>query len=287
MQLPFEYSAVEHLSRSLLIWNIDRHLMVMLAGYFDASGGVDQHATVVSGYVSTVERWVGFDMDWRLLLAKEHVPYFHMKEFAHSVGVFKDWKGNETRRARFLSQLAEIIRAHAMLSVSTIVLHKAFRDADRLHDLSGYAGTPYSFCARGCAEKIREWTEKSGYGASPIDYIFEDGDEGKGELLRIFGRDGLPLPIFKPKLPRPGHELGVFTPLQAADFVAWEHQKATKQMEQGELKHLRKSLQALRPIEKRWGIFTPVDLLKFCRDNSIPLRAAGTSKRMAKRTKSR
>ena len=48
--------------------------------------------------------------------------------------------------------------------------------------------------------------------------------------MQVFQRDGFLLPSFKSKLPKPGQEKEVLTPLQAADFIAWEHRKSMKQV---------------------------------------------------------
>ena len=236
--------------------------------------GLTNTRTVVSGYVSTVDRWERFDADWRLLLAKENVPYFHMNEFAGSRKVYKDWKGNEVRRARFLSQLAEIISAHALRSFSAILFNRQFYELNERYELRERVGNPYTFCARTCAAKAREWMQRDGYNNRPIEYVFEAGDRGKGLLRTIFKRDLLPEPIFRPKLPQPGYDQrGILTPLQAADFVAWEHQKSVRQIVEKRLTRLRKSLEALRNIEKDWGIYTPKKLLQFCETTGIPKRS--------------
>jgi len=64
-----------------------------LTAYFDASG--TEHSgteLVVSGFVSTVKKWKGFEREWRALLDDAGIPYFHMKEFAPSTGIFASWK---------------------------------------------------------------------------------------------------------------------------------------------------------------------------------------------------
>lgn len=121
---------------------------LMLQSYFDAS--IDKELAVVSGYLSTAGKWESFEIDWRLLLAKENVPYFHMKEFTVSTGPFAKWKGDERRRARFLGALAEIIRSHVLCSFATLVSPKDYEKVDQQFQLRERAGNPYSFCGRNC-----------------------------------------------------------------------------------------------------------------------------------------
>jgi hypothetical protein len=70
--------------------------------YADGSGGVDIGASIVSGWLSEVYQWELFDYDWRILLAQYDLPYFHMKEFAHSKGPFTNWKDEPNKRENFL-----------------------------------------------------------------------------------------------------------------------------------------------------------------------------------------
>jgi len=59
----------------------------VLSSYSDAIGTVNsEHALVVSGFVSTTEKWMRFEKCWTQILKLFDVPYFHMKEFAHSTG---------------------------------------------------------------------------------------------------------------------------------------------------------------------------------------------------------
>jgi len=134
--------------------DLARCWLFMFSADFGKSGGSDQIATVVEGYLATVAQWERFDVDWKLLLAKEGLPYFHMKEFVACRGAFKTGWDNEPPRARILSQLCEIIAANVKHSFSWIVVNTAFWQAEREHELSFHVGNEYSFCGRGCAAKI-------------------------------------------------------------------------------------------------------------------------------------
>jgi hypothetical protein len=97
--------------------------MAILTAYFDASGSPDEgRALVVAGYVSTVEQWREFDREWRSLLVREKVSQFHMRDFAHSLREFAEWKGDEPRRKRFLERLIGIIKRRVHKSIANAVL---------------------------------------------------------------------------------------------------------------------------------------------------------------------
>lgn len=61
-----EYSPTRHLAITVWLGSCrGNNLMSMLAAYYDESGTPDVHAVVVSGFVSTVEKWVRFERDWK------------------------------------------------------------------------------------------------------------------------------------------------------------------------------------------------------------------------------
>jgi hypothetical protein len=71
--------------------------------------------------------------------------------------------------------------------------------------------------------------------------IFEDGDNGKGELQKILSEQGYPDPIFRPKRDRVHRKSGIITkaviPLQAADLLAYELFRLVRDYVQGKSQH--------------------------------------------------
>ena len=218
--------------------------MAFLSVYLDRSA--DATSTVVAGYVSRVEDWMVFQSTWLAWLEQYHVPYFHMKEFAHSQKAYKDgWQGQNQKRREFVTGLIKIIQGHTFYSFSASVLNADFADFIRHPGMAQLFGNAFTFCARASGRDIRKWKAENFLNSS-IDYVFECGDEGKGELIRIMERDQFPTPIFKPKTPTVAEPNGVYTPFQAADFLAWEVRKALGQVETGiEWDDLRQSMKAL------------------------------------------
>lgn len=80
--------------------------------YCDASGQQDEKtdAIAVLGLVVRVTRWQRFEREWQGVLDDYRVPYFHMREYAHSRGPFASWKGDEERRAAFCGQLIKVTK---------------------------------------------------------------------------------------------------------------------------------------------------------------------------------
>lgn len=90
----------------------------MLHAFFDDSGHAhDPNETVccIGGCISPGEAWDQLKQEWVRVLEEFRVPFLHMREFAHSTGIFKDgWKGDEPKRKAFLSALMNIMDRHVM-----------------------------------------------------------------------------------------------------------------------------------------------------------------------------
>lgn len=76
--------------------------------YFDETGHSNDANTKIlgiAGCLTAAELWKKVETQWKNALRSENVPYFHMKEFAHSQGLFKDWKNDESRRRKIYAEL--------------------------------------------------------------------------------------------------------------------------------------------------------------------------------------
>jgi hypothetical protein len=248
--------------------------MFALTCYFDASYDSPKTTTIVSGWVATTGLWERFDVDWRIMLAKFDVPYFHMREFAHSVrgSPFQRWKDDENKRTNFLRYAVDVIDTYARKGFACVVEHDAFKQVDSAYCLSESVGNPYSLAARDCVAHANVWLNKEQRGL-PVEYVFEAGDEGAGLLSAVIERDHHAVPLFAPSRDRLSGQKGL-TPLQAADFAAYELLKASRDIgDNAPLWKYRKSLHALAGIPAWWGIYKEPELLDFCKAASIPLRS--------------
>lgn len=271
---------LEHLARSIGAY-FRENLFGMFAftGYFDASGGKDAEITSVAGWMATIGEWEHFETDWRILLAKYDLPYFHMKEFAHSTGPFKDWKGEDNKRQNFMRLAVDVIRSRVHWGVACGVEHDVFKKVNAEYRLAEAVGNEYSFAARDCMAQANKWVRKVQTGIQ-VNYVFDEGDRGAGRLVDIVQRHNLAIPnddrrqlsipIFKPSRDK-GERKGL-VPLQAADFAAYEYLKAYRIGEFAPLYRHRKSMLALAKIPSWSGIYTRDDLVKLCRRSGISKR---------------
>jgi hypothetical protein len=251
--------------------------MFSLNCYFDASYDSPKTVTIVSGWVATTGQWERFDADWKILLAKYDVPYFHMREFAHSRGPFQSWKGEENKRSNFLRFAVDVLRGTVLRGFACVVEHKIFQKVNNMYCLSEAVGSPYSLAGRDCIAHANLWLKKDQRGI-PVKYFFDDGDQGAGELIRVVKKDLMITPNFASSRDRASGEKGL-TPLQAADFAAYELLKSLRDLgEDAPLWKYRRSIKALATIPGWWGKYSEEDLLNLCKKVPIKQRAPSSFK---------
>ena len=197
----------------------------MLTAYFDEA--MEKDFTVVCGWVSDVNGWEGFEVDWNLFLIKYDVPYFHMKEFAHSMGPFAKFKDNSTRRRQFLVDAWDIIRSRTLRGFVSGIQEVLFNRVNRSYCLTETFPSCYALIGR----EAMDWANRYSHRAArkEVECIFEDGGPDKAGLL--YAADAAPMvtaPIFNPSRNiqdrKKGMRRGVVQ-LQAADFLAYELRK--------------------------------------------------------------
>jgi hypothetical protein len=241
-------SGIQSLVATLFLsrdWRASR--LVALAGYFDAAGHeADQKFVVVAGFISSPDDWIDFDRLWRARLAKDGLEYFHATEFAHSVLQFDGWRDQKDKRIALSSDLMDIIRSHAYEKFGCVVVNRVLAEEMSEETKKEFLINAYSLGGRSCAADVRTW-QRSWGGKFVPELVFEDGDIGKGFLRNTLLRDGFAEPLFRPKKDQvtdDGLIIPALTPLQAADWLAYEVFLATKAkrvkrwpMEQFLLKH--------------------------------------------------
>lgn len=126
--------------------------------FYDASGSesLDGHL-VVAGVVSNEELWTHLDTLWSMVLDQFGVDTLHMREFAHSRGQFREWRGANERRALFMQRLIEVICAgvpHAFVAG----LH--LPDFRRVAETVPVPDGPYGFVAAAASLAASSWREK-------------------------------------------------------------------------------------------------------------------------------
>jgi hypothetical protein len=196
--------------------------MAKFTAIFDGSGSPnDTVALVVAGFVAREEQWIEFERNWKECLNDFNITALHMREFAHSRGEFGSWKGDETKRRAFLSRLISIIRTRVQHTFASAVLLSDYRELDKEYRLSEFA-KPYAMAGGTCLSRLAHWARKWMKAGDLIQIVFEDGDQDKGDLMRLAKQHFGINPSFLPK----SRSL-IF---QAADLVAYEHLLANRKI---------------------------------------------------------
>jgi len=144
-----------------------------------------------------------------------------MKDLAHKKGVYKNWV--EKKRQKFLRSLHYVIKSNTMIDFAVNVVVK---DYDEMLPIGSVLrrsfGEPHVFAAIGCLKDIHNWAETENI-KDRVDYVFEKGTIHDVELRRVFGS-------FDEAANQHYRSRGVsffdkreFTPLQAADTLAYEN----------------------------------------------------------------
>lgn len=244
------YSCVEHLAKIFggSAWEAVR--LVMLTAYFDASGNqTDQPALSVGGFIARADDWIRFESMWIERLRKDGLDSFR----ASDVWRLPQFKNDPERLANLYSDLIEIISQNVMRKFGCTITTKAI-EVISSEERKKFSIHAYSMAGRACTGQARQWLA-SWSGPTP-EYIFEDGDEGKHELIDIMKRDGFPVPHFKPKKDRILKDGSVekgLIPLQAADLLAFELFDPVRKIEQsGSLRRIRPALRVIDEKISGW-----------------------------------
>lgn len=266
-----QYSLLQHFAMAMFMGKWRESITAVFTIYLDESGSPDDtKAVVVAGLLAEAEQWIDFERNWKDALQHFGVSALHMKHYAHSVGDFRDWKGDEEKRRRFLARLINIVTTRVRHTFADAVLMDDYRKVDETYYLKD-TFTPYTIAARTCVAKVRRWATRYSVNEKDIAYLFEDGANDKGDLVRRLKADQISNYGFIPK--------AASVALQAADLLAYEHLLVNSRLCTGEIQSWDETRHPFRELDKipndegrDWGTYTIKDLEEFCVNVKIPRR---------------
>ena len=236
-----------------------------LVAAFDASGKEDQRVLVVAGFISRPEDWQSFHTEWTKRLEEDGLTYFHMVDFASSRRQFTRWNDDEPRRKKLLGDLMAIIQAHVYRKFGSMVINDQFYKLSQGNQKK-FALNAYSLSGRTCVADVSKWRQQQGLSHVPTGYVFEEGDNGAALLSERLLKDGHSRPYFLSKKDRTepdGTLINAYTPLQAADMLAYELAKRTNEVLEGKSnRRLRWALRVFDRIPGEPGYYSPKNLLE-------------------------
>ncbi|MGI8735171.1 MAG: hypothetical protein ACR2LM_17940 [Pyrinomonadaceae bacterium] len=186
--LSEKYDAFEHLWRSIFPFDGKEKLVAMLTGYADESGNDGNSPLLaVAGYVSDVELWAKFQVQWKQFLTEEEIPLFHSSDMLALSGDFTEEKGWNAERVTRVMQRADLItKEHVLFG---LVSYTDIPECEKWFPLVEDDGSTrkrfsaeYLFAGTQLAWGISRWARENRY-SDPINYVFECGAPGKGYLM--------------------------------------------------------------------------------------------------------
>lgn len=189
----------------------------MFRAYFDASGSEnDQPCLAVAGFAAGAEAWTSFEEQWLARLAHDGLEYFHRRELRNS-----GW--DKRRKSSLINDLIQITASNVARKFGVVVQNESLSVLTS-EERRKWHITPYSLAGRTCAARVREWAGTERLRFVP-ELVFEDGDTGKGELIKLIEESRFATPIFKYSHDRIGEDGFVVkgaVPLQAGDLLAFQ-----------------------------------------------------------------
>jgi hypothetical protein len=190
----------------------------MIEAYFDESGSHEGSAILcIAGFLIESGAASSMDLAWTKLLADYSLPFFHMEECAHGIGVFKPLSLDERIAAetRAIGIMREFLTICFVISVDPFVF-------DQIVPVSPLLGSAYSVCANACLHCVQIWADQNSY-KGDIAYFFENGHKSQSEANEIM-RKIFSVPRLRERFRYASHtfaEKRKVQLLQAADIVAW------------------------------------------------------------------
>lgn len=243
----------------------------MLSAYFDESGtDKKKHKLLtLAGYLSTVERWEKFDVEWQALLDSEGLRFSHAVDMAHFKDQFERNKGwDETRRRSFEEKAHKIIKDNVMKAFDVSLFWE-----DYLMLIPFYRGAKkdappaYACLVNMILLSVGSWATKNNR-FEPIHYVFERGVDSQGwvsetyaktsediEAAKVFHFASLTFAEGKKEI----NGLRPLTQLQAADMHAYEIHKNREDRYSGRLQKVGKVRGSLANLREGDTILHEID----------------------------
>ncbi|MFZ6658809.1 DUF3800 domain-containing protein [Undibacterium sp. TJN19] len=207
--------------------------------YFDESGTHDGSPFLcVAGYIFEKNKSIELDEKWRKMLLHYGLPYFHMKECAHNMGVYKHLSREQCDLAA--REAINLIKTYAARGIAVSLDVSSYK----MIPPNGIFNNPYSFMCWQVFNGVHNWSNENNHN-KPISYFFESGAEGFGDFQRATDT------IFKYPLLKEKYRGGSVSfqnktnaiQLQCADLLAWHWFTHNKRKKRGE--KIRKDFRSL------------------------------------------
>jgi hypothetical protein len=201
--------------------------MAIFSAYMDETGHSQdegQRFVGIAGLIAPVANWEAFERKWKATLKVFKLPYFHMKEFAHSTQTFKGWGSSEAKRQKLFGKLLLHMETAHPIPFGAIVPMERYRSFTK--EQQGYFRDPYFLCFQSLVAACSSILEfRKAPDEEKVALIFSDQGEFKNRALQIYKKVEKTEVYIRRSTPPIFRDMREFVPLQAADIVAYEMHK--------------------------------------------------------------
>lgn len=199
----------------------------MIRAFFDDSGkesDLDNRIVCIAGYIAGEGmHWDAFSQGWRHQLLRHGISWLHMKDFMLDRGEYKTLRWDWPKKKEVLDDFIAVIKVSQIVGFAVAVDADAWRKIPK--ELTRREGDAQQFCFIRLMAMIIERMKR----VLPQDIVSMCFDCDKGftpvrfqRFLQIRDSDPLARQYFQSfSISEPR----IFTPLQAADLLAWETRK--------------------------------------------------------------
>ncbi len=185
----------------------------LLHGYFDDSGKLQDHdVTALCGWISQLQDWEKFALEWNALLEKHNISDFHMAQL----------KG----KCDFLPEFVDLIKRNILCGVGAAINTSVYRSMPQ--PFRNKAGHPhflaFSTVVRLAIDRVEAYAQHVGLGNSVfLSLIFDQDEQLSQECFKLLNK----LKKIDERVRRRVTGLCFCSrrqlpPLQAADMIAYE-----------------------------------------------------------------
>lgn len=211
------------------------YLIAQAEAYFDESGShSDSHLLCVAGYILSKRQARLLSADWTKMLRRYGLTCFHMVDCAHGNGEFANLPKKDRIEAG--REVISLIKKHAVLGLAVTINEDEFTSLMPHHPS---VGSPYSFCAHVILAGVAHWL-KQRPDVLKCAYFFEAGhssqSEANGIMKKIFENEELS--VINRYAAHSFVRKNDSAAIQAADMLAWQYFKDTKNKLEGRQRRL-------------------------------------------------
>lgn len=194
--------------------------MAKAFAYFDESGtDAKSEVLCVAGYIFLEERVAPFEAEWKAMLERHNLPFFHMVDCAHGTGAFKALTSEQ--RIETQKEAISLTKKYAAkgiaLSIDKVAFPKIGAGSTKIWT------TPYTFLCGQVLYGVRNWADETGFDGE-IEYVFETGADGEAKAVDETVNSLLSTEELRKIFRYRKHVRAKKTealPLQSADLLAW------------------------------------------------------------------